>query len=115
MRHITGSDVLPVSDQPGDNFSAVNYSNHDGLDNGFNDGYAILGTVSDTEALTDVGAYREAGSSYGTFDQNGNVIEWTEALINGSYRGWRGGGWFTNSLSLSSSSRLYGACRLVSP
>ena len=47
--------------------------------------------------LTDVGAYGLSASPYGTFDQTGNVHEWTEAWISvpgsdpGSYRGIRGG------------------------
>jgi formylglycine-generating enzyme required for sulfatase activity len=52
-------------------------------------------------------------SPYGTMGQGGNVWEWEETdfdLVNGptvssSARGIRGGGWFSNSLNLSSSSR----------
>ena len=32
-----------------------------------------------------------SGSPYGTFDQGGNEWEWTEAVLEGSYRGVRGG------------------------
>jgi formylglycine-generating enzyme required for sulfatase activity len=41
---------------------------------------------------SDVGAYTTSWSSYGTFDQGGNVSEWNEAII-GSERGERGGNW----------------------
>jgi len=41
--------------------------------------------------LTIAGAYAASKSFYGTFDQAGNVGEWTEALINESSRGFRGG------------------------
>jgi len=41
--------------------------------------------------LTDAGAYSLSGSPYGTFDQGGNVWEWNEAIIIGSYRGHRDG------------------------
>jgi sulfatase modifying factor 1 len=42
--------------------------------------------------LTDVGAFSNSTSAYGTFDQGGNVDEWTDAQI-GPYRGVRGGFW----------------------
>lgn len=54
-----------------------------------------------TNPLTDVGAYTGAASPYGTFDQNGNVWEWTEAISDSRFRGWRGGSWsdgFPNDL-----------------
>ena len=33
--------------------------------------------------LTDVGAYAASDSAYGTFDQNGNLWEWSEAWLDG--------------------------------
>ncbi|WP_146575145.1 SUMF1/EgtB/PvdO family nonheme iron enzyme [Botrimarina hoheduenensis] len=93
--YATGSDSIPVSDQPGDNPAAVNYFNDDGVANGFNDGYAVNGSGSFPSStnpfFTDVGAYTAAASPYGTFDQNGNVWEWNEAVVSSSFRGVRGG------------------------
>ena len=42
--------------------------------------------------LTDVGAFSDSASAYGTFDQGGNVWEWNDAVIDSS-RGLRGGSW----------------------
>jgi formylglycine-generating enzyme required for sulfatase activity len=44
-------------------------------------------------------------SFYGTADQGGNVFEWNEALISGSFRGRRGGSWVFDSFNLQSSVR----------
>gem|GEM_PF-1630753 len=45
-------------------------------------------------------------SFYGTSDQGGNVFEWNEALISGSFRGLRGGSWDSTSGHLQSSFRF---------
>ena len=41
-----------------------------------------------------MGAYTGSASPYGTFDQGGNVWEWNEEIVAGSFRGIRGGSWF---------------------
>jgi hypothetical protein len=44
--------------------------------------------------LTDVGAFTNSASFYGTFDQSGNVYEWNDLDgTTGLFRGLRGGGW----------------------
>ena len=102
--YATGSDTVPVSDQPSDDLSAVNYFNNDGLANGFNDGYAVSGSSNfGTNPFTDVGAYTAALSPYGTYDQSGNVWEWNESLIRSSLRGVRGGSWFNFTGNLAAS------------
>ena len=40
---------------------------------------------------TEAGEFENSPSPYGTFDQGGNVWEWDEAVLSGSYRGLRGG------------------------
>ncbi len=40
---------------------------------------------------TVVGQFRNSASPYGTFDQGGNLSEWNETVVSGSYRGLRGG------------------------
>jgi formylglycine-generating enzyme required for sulfatase activity len=53
--------------------------------------------------VTTVGS-AAANNYFGTFDQGGNVREWTDAVINGSSRGLRGGSWFANVIFLRSPS-----------
>jgi formylglycine-generating enzyme required for sulfatase activity len=68
------------------------------VNNKFNDGYAATGsTLLDATLvyLTDAGLYSLSPSAYGTFDQGGNVSEWTE-VVSGGNRVSRGGAW--NSL-----------------
>lgn len=60
-------------------------------------------------ALTDVGAYgANSASFYGTNDQNGNVWEWTDAIMALWYRGVRGGSWSTTEYYLRSTYRTFG-------
>ncbi len=102
--YATGSNTPPVSDQPGSNPAAVNFRFDDGLTNGFNDGFAVSGTTSlpsNANPFTNVGAYTNALSPYGTFDQSGNAAEWNQSPINFFgilTRGVRGGS-FGDSLS----------------
>ena len=57
------------------------------------------------ESVTDVGAYADSASHYGTFDQGGNVREWNDEIVATSSRGMRGG-FFSGAVSdLQSSSR----------
>ncbi|MEN1681367.1 MAG: SUMF1/EgtB/PvdO family nonheme iron enzyme [Planctomycetota bacterium] len=106
--YATGSDMIPVSDQPGDDPSAVNYFSDDGIANGFDDGFAVSGSRSlgSTNPFTGVGAYTDAASPYGTFDQNGNVLEWNEVVVSSAFRGFRGGSWSTDFGFLRSNGRL---------
>jgi formylglycine-generating enzyme required for sulfatase activity len=60
--------------------------------------------------LTDVGAFSDSGSFYGTFDQSGNVSQWNDLdglASSGSSRGQRGGDWTVNDPSFLSSSRRF--------
>jgi sulfatase modifying factor 1 len=102
---------LPYSDQPPgatpDNTRVGNFYQDDGLANGYDDGYAVSGSTSDSPSqnyLTDVGAYTLSHNYYGTFDQGGNVYEWTEATFSSS-RVVRGGTWAGISDYLHASSR----------
>jgi formylglycine-generating enzyme required for sulfatase activity len=58
--------------------------------------------------LTDVGAFTNSASFYGTFDQSGNVYQWNDLTgAAGSLRGARGGSWVNiDAFPLSSSVSL---------
>ena len=66
-------------------------------------------TIGSPYYRTEVGAHENSESPYGTYDQAGNVFEWTEAVI-GSDRGLRGGAYFSGNL-LISEYRLHAAHR----
>ena len=65
--------------------------------NFYTTGYTVTQSSGDTpnqNLLTDVGAFTNSQSAYGTFDQSGNVMEWNDLTgTAGSSRGFRGGGW----------------------
>jgi sulfatase modifying factor 1 len=55
--------------------------------------------------LTDVGAFTNSASFYGTFDQSGNVFEWNDVTTaGGSSRPLRGGTWYSLAGPVSRSS-----------
>lgn len=56
--------------------------------------------------LTEVGSFTGSATYYGTYDQAGNVGEWTEYFDSGS-RGYRGGSWVRDQSLDYSSSQLY--------
>jgi len=58
---------------------------------------------------TEVGAYttRPSDSAYGTFDQGGNVVEWTEGIVDSIYRVNRGGSFGTIHNDMRASDRNY--------
>lgn len=71
---------------------------------GSNDVNYSQGGAPSADRLTDVGLYALSSSYYGTFDQNGNVWEWTDG-VDGAGRVLRGGSWSSSSSALLSSMR----------
>ncbi len=55
---------------------------------------------------TDVGAYTASPSPYGTFDQAGNIIQWTESFSHDSFRIMRGAPYSVDSASFFTTSVL---------
>jgi sulfatase modifying factor 1 len=74
------SNVLIIPD-PGND---ANYEDYSGTGN---HGY----TIGNPYWRTEVGAFTNSESPYGTFDQGGNVEEWNETVVGSSTRGVRGG------------------------
>ncbi len=88
----TSSDSIPSNDlinpDPGNNA------------NFYQRGY----TIDSPYWWTEVGEFENSDSPYGTFDQGGNVWEWTEA-VSGLYRGLRGGSFNGHDGTLHASDR----------
>jgi formylglycine-generating enzyme required for sulfatase activity len=88
--------------------NSANFLFDDGIANGFNGGYAVTQSPTYSASqnyLTAVGAFSLAGSFYGTFDQGGNVREWTEAASGPNNRVVRGGAWNGGDANLSALNR----------
>jgi formylglycine-generating enzyme required for sulfatase activity len=103
----TRSNAEPNSDEPpGDpaiQTNVANFYRSDGLPNGYNDGPAIQGD----DWVAEVGSYVFAPSYFGTYDQGGNVAEWTDTTSRLSGPVYLlGGGSGSKLLELSSSIRL---------
>lgn len=56
-------------------------------------------TIGPPYYRTDAGAHENSASSYGTFDQGGNVQEFNETVPEPDIRGIRGGSWFWGDVS----------------
>ena len=83
--------------------SAANQANYD------NGVYSVTqtGAYGSQNFLTDVGAFTNSGSYYGTFDQSGNVYQWNDLDgTAGSSRGLRGGSWADYAFDASSASSV---------
>ncbi|MEM7682478.1 MAG: SUMF1/EgtB/PvdO family nonheme iron enzyme [Planctomycetota bacterium] len=112
--YATGTNDIPYSDNPDslntpDNTNVANFFKDDGVANSYDDGFAIFDLSDrDRDPFTPVGAYTQAASPYGTFDQAGNVREWNETIVdvtNGAY-GVLGGDYNKLETSLRSSNRF---------
>ena len=91
----TQSDATPGS-VPGNN---INQRTTPNQANYFTGGFAVTQTITPSASqnyLTDVGAFTKSASYYGTFDQAGNVYEWTDESTPGAQRSLRGAYWVSN-------------------
>ena len=67
--------------------------------NYFDGGFTVTQLVTPSTSqnyLTDVGAFTNSASFYGTFDQGGNLYEWVDEMGTGPQRSVRGGYWVSN-------------------
>jgi len=74
----TGSNTAPGRDMADASGNNANY-------------YGTPGPIDSPYCTTLAGEFQNSDSPYGTFDQGGNVWEWNESILYGSYRGLRGG------------------------
>ncbi len=72
---------------------------------------STVGSIGPPYSRTNVGEFENSASAYGTFDQDGNVREWTETFVSGfgsdSCRVLRGGSFTTGSNCLTAAWRDY--------
>ncbi len=80
---------------PGNMIGPLPLANHANL-YAVNIGYSLTQSTSflaNQNYLTVGGVFEASGGPYGTFDQAGNVREWTDAVVDDTYRVRRGGFW----------------------
>jgi len=94
FQYPTGTDAAPNNNIPANDTG--NSANH----------YTDHLTAHPDYPTTDAGAYKLSKSVYGTFDQGGNVREWTETLLGGAERIYRGGAWNDDEYYLRATSAL---------
>ncbi len=98
----TGSNTAPINTLP-DPGNHANFYDSMGTGN-------LFYTIGSPYYRTEVGAFSNSSSPYGTFDQGGNVWEVTETTtVNGlsGYRVYRGGAFSSNGADLGASYRYY--------
>ena len=97
----TGSDTIPTSEAPAGT----------DMTNGSANYYGTTWAIGDPYYRTEVGAYdaKPSDSPYGTYDQGGNVCEWNEVVLDGPYRGVRGGSFYITGDSPHAAYRGYGS------
>ena len=76
-------------------------------DTGNNANFFISHYTDPTNHVTPVGDFANSPGPYGTYDMGGDVYQWNEANVSGSFRGLRGGSFDDYSTTLPSSSRNY--------
>ena len=71
-REALGTGTIPIrsDEKPDRDFASPRGVNY------FLDGY-----LEPERFFTEVGSFPQASSAYGTFDQAGNALEWTEGLV----------------------------------
>jgi formylglycine-generating enzyme required for sulfatase activity len=83
--HATQSNDVPVDEATPGGENSANWNS--------------TGAASAPPDLTDAGGYTLSSSYYGTYDQSGNVMEWTDTLGNIAGSRWQLGGSWTGSSS----------------
>ena len=104
--HMNDGNTGNYYDYPTDSNSVPSNVLGEPTDPGNNATFYDDGYTNDIPYSTEFGAHENSDSPYGTFDQGGNVWEWNQVII-GSYRGMRGGGFY----SLDGSSNLLASSR----
>jgi len=93
----TRSDTVPGQDMADASGNNANY---------YTDPWAY--PIDSGRYTTLAGEFQNSDSPYGTFDQGGNVWEWNEAVLFGSYRGLRGSSFEYSYSPLHASGRNFG-------